>query len=120
VLRDSVGASGIQIMVITPNLLCNAYLSNAHDWSDMPLLACPVAARRRDKNKIPGPAVIIFSEAHQKYKNNLLIFLQIAGPEAILIKRFYCRRSATEAKTGVGFSNSPVRSQCRGHYSEPE
>ena len=49
VLRDSVGAGGIQIMVITPNLLCNAYLSNAHDWSDMPLLACPVAARRRDR-----------------------------------------------------------------------
>ena len=43
-----------------------------------------------DKNKIPGPAGIIFGEGHQKYKNNLLIFLQIAGPEAILIRRFYC------------------------------
>jgi hypothetical protein len=34
--------------------------------------------------------VIIFVEAHEQYKNNLLIFLQIAGPEAILIKRSYC------------------------------
>ena len=27
------------------------------------------------KNKIPAPAGIIFGDAHQKYKNNLLIFL---------------------------------------------
>ena len=51
VWRGSIGADTIQIMLIAPNLLSNAYLSNAFDWSNTPLLAWAVAARRRDRIK---------------------------------------------------------------------
>jgi hypothetical protein len=49
VLRGSVGVNIIQIMLIATNLLCNAHLSNALDWSNIPLLAWTMAARRRDR-----------------------------------------------------------------------
>ena len=40
------------------------------------------------KNEIPGPSGKIFSEAHQNYKNNLVIFLHIAGPDGTV----FCHR----------------------------
>jgi hypothetical protein len=50
VWRGSVGASIIQIMLITSNLLCNTHFANAFDWIKAPLLVWTVSARRGDSD----------------------------------------------------------------------